>query len=156
MGGDPLEGAFWLPPDPDLRDWIRAFIAVDKKGDPTALIGKVTELFAKLEAIAAAHPDVKAPHPDVKRHLADLLRRRLTKTIGPDGKLKGMPGGAYTKMIPSYDRSQAEANIEQAVEAVKNGMDPDAAAQRYSIDPDTLDNALKGKRASTRRMKKRR
>jgi hypothetical protein len=130
--------AVWLAPyiaaEPTLAPWIDAFEAIDKNDDKTALMALL-----------------KSNHPLSKRarfYLANLLERH---------QLKKKQGARET---PAYEQSETDVALAYAVGEMKDLIENekksfvDALAQvseSRSIPDNTLDNAYKGKRRSTRR-----
>jgi hypothetical protein len=94
-----------------------------------------------------------APSSDELRHLADLLKR--VKLI-----IIKKRGGQST---PSYDMTDAEKTISLAIGKVRErekgasvAAALAAASKQFGIPDETLENAYYGRRASSRRMAKRR
>jgi hypothetical protein len=124
--------AFWLDDIDQHPGWYRALVALDKRGDKSALV-------------ALLRGEGELP-PSIRRHIADLLERY---------QLKRRAGKQRT---PSYDLTPTEAALALAIAEVRERpakMSVTEAVMRSAkhngVNPDTLAAAYSGKLGSWRR-----
>jgi hypothetical protein len=134
-----VDRAFWLGEGSTahLDPWIKALEAIDKRADKKPLIDMLKSNF-------------ELPS-DARFFLADLIERY--EFMRP----------SHRPRTPAYDRTAAEAMLDWAVgrvrDYVENGMsvkDALAKAASAGVPEPILADRYAGRRASSRRMKKRR